>query len=673
MLPEEPEEPEEPDDAVWAFICRLVAAQAGRGLQSATVLQKMTESIHQENSKPALKALLSGSRDTDPNPEHQPTLHNARRQGSSLQSAQKASPAVDSRISVPQLEPQMPTNTEIRKMVRQEYRRSNTDTVAMAAKRREERDRDLQQPRSDDEKATWKNATIDSESYEGRLKDAATAKDGSDDSNSPTSGRPSRASTMYTPASSEGLISPSLLLSTWLGAGDNNKPTLRNPVSRPAGALPRTQVPRNIYRHVPVAGGEAVFGWGELFCDKGFATTRCAEVFRGLAKCLAEQFKPRTGSVITPEKLGILYSRFRLDREEYQFGNIFYILPRRGQNNTSSEAKKDHLAPYYKAIGYFFSDLECEYYLIPEPVSGTSVALSLQPSRPGVPCVPALTPYGFARFYTICVLANPEEEAQRMHMMARSLPPFTNKNNLPTRFPRNLFPARPDTNSRKLLTSAVEDLLYDLDPLLRMSSDSFSLSPGLRCPPAVQSYQLADYASSSVYSDSSSKGQEQEQEQEQGRWTPDRQESNVGLGISGMATSPGKEDGKVTRKMRDAHGHISQMKDRAPRPYGPTRLNTDNGGVSTVNTKLGDIAAWMEKDRAHARERDMIRERERDRRPALHPRRWTDRTPSSRAGEDRRPTWSEVIMEQQQQQKQKLEEEKNNKYRDTGRRGSRPG
>ncbi|KAI8634181.1 hypothetical protein F5Y19DRAFT_203005 [Xylariaceae sp. FL1651] len=305
------------------------------------------------------------------------------------------------------------------------------------------------------------------------------------------------------------------------------------------------KAPWALYRRSSSLSGEPVLEWGQLFDGNGYATARCGQVLRGLAKYLIEQFPPRGGLVITPEKLGFLYSQFRIEDEVYPLEDIFYYLPRQGNGNS--------LSNYYNRISDFFADLDCEYHLVPPSTTDTSLlarssstlsvssVMTASPSSPvfsrsssysslgpnpnpykplrsrprsARPCVPALTPVGFAQFFTTCVLAHPDEEAKRLDRIVRELQlvadissnnvtvpstpstpstplsPFPSSHTLttvtgsgseklPRQFLRSLLPVNADLNSRKLLEAAVNDLLYDLrlsSPLGSRSSSHFQMS-----------------------------------------------------------------------------------------------------------------------------------------------------------------------------------------------------
>ncbi|KAI0113754.1 hypothetical protein GGR51DRAFT_23311 [Nemania sp. FL0031] len=341
-----------------------------------------------------------------------------------------------------------------------------------------------------------------------------------------------------------------------------------------------------MYRRASNSGGEPVPEWGVLFDGNGFATPRCRQVFRGLGRCLAEEFPPHGAVVVTLDKLGLLYSRFRIEGEVHPFEDIFHVLPRR---ESSINPVSSRLATYHDRISDFFTDLDCEYYLIPPsppeadflarsptspsvvpspsaagppspvfPRSGSSytgLQLVTNPApnphshpsqyhqhqhlrprpRSARPSVPALTLEGFAQFFTLCVLAHPDEEAKRLSRIAGGLalaadvgpitanpamipsnsPPNPNplatssptqmqgppspitlasatglaaggfavagrSERLPRQFVRSLLPVTPDAKSRKLLAAAVEDLLCDLGLSASASPVSASSPSGHR-------------------------------------------------------------------------------------------------------------------------------------------------------------------------------------------------
>ncbi|KAI0192229.1 hypothetical protein EV127DRAFT_43781 [Xylaria flabelliformis] len=98
----------------------------------------------------------------------------------------------------------------------------------------------------------------------------------------------------------------------------DNVTLVRNPLSGPT-SVPAKKAPWPMNRRMSSSGGEPVSEWGVLFDGNGFATARLGQVLQGLAHCLAEKLSPRGGAVVTPEKLGLLYSRFRIEGEVHPF------------------------------------------------------------------------------------------------------------------------------------------------------------------------------------------------------------------------------------------------------------------------------------------------------------------------------------------------------------------
>ncbi|KAI0872472.1 hypothetical protein GGS24DRAFT_518537 [Hypoxylon argillaceum] len=263
---------------------------------------------------------------------------------------------------------------------------------------------------------------------------------------------PSPSSTVSVPSLS--LASPTATRPDTTRPGvrfSDNTPLVHSPVSGQAPA-PTRRASWAMYRRTSSSSGEPVPEWGVLFDGNGFATPRWGQ---------AEEFPPRAGVVITPEKLGLLYSRFRIEGEAHPFEDIFHILWRQ-------ESQTGGLVNYHDRINDFFADLDCEYYLVPpsthevdslarspsaSSVSSASPASPLSspafshprpspsfmqaalqaaaganvhrpsPPRPrsARPSVPALTLEGFVQFFTICALAHPDEEARRLNKIASEL------------------------------------------------------------------------------------------------------------------------------------------------------------------------------------------------------------------------------------------------------------
>ncbi|KAK5629364.1 hypothetical protein RRF57_005080 [Xylaria bambusicola] len=110
----------------------------------------------------------------------------------------------------------------------------------------------------------------------------------------------------------------------------DNVTLTRNAVSAPAKKAPWT-----MYRRMSSSSGETVPDWGVLFDANGYSTARCGQVLRGLAKYMAEEFSPRGTVVVTPEKLGVLYSRFKIEGEVHPFEGEHPFAPTALRNTLS--------------------------------------------------------------------------------------------------------------------------------------------------------------------------------------------------------------------------------------------------------------------------------------------------------------------------------------------------
>ncbi|KAI1107364.1 hypothetical protein F4804DRAFT_329399 [Jackrogersella minutella] len=182
--------------------------------------------------------------------------------------------------------------------------------------------------------------------------------------------------------------------------------------------------------------------WGVLFDERGYATLRNGQFLRGLARHVIDDLAPNSSNlVITPEKLNVLYSRYKVDPEVYPFVDIF-----------NSRARDVH-----DRIADFFTDLNCQYHLV-------------QLDSYSRPRVPALTPVGFAQYLTTCILAHPDEEFRRLDKIVTEVQLVADVSSAtdgqPEKLPRQLlrsqFPVRHDPKSRKVLAAALDDLMYDI-------------------------------------------------------------------------------------------------------------------------------------------------------------------------------------------------------------------
>ncbi|KAI0378312.1 hypothetical protein F5Y04DRAFT_291109 [Hypomontagnella monticulosa] len=266
-------------------------------------------------------------------------------------------------------------------------------------------------------------------------------------SNSATSSSIESLATVSSPTSP---LTPTSTVST-----DISKPVVRFTDRGP----PRTSLKRPIISRRSSASAVPVVEWGMLFDENGYPTLRISQFLKGLAKHVIDNFAPgSSGLAITPEKLCVLYSKYRLDLEIYPFVEIF--------NSTVKDA--------YDRIADFFYDLECQYHLVP---------LNSH-SRPRVP---ALTPVGFVQYITTCILAHPDEEFRRLDKIVTdvqlvadtSVAADGHPEKLPRQLLRSQFPVTYDPRSRKVLAAALEDLREDLG-LFRLSGPK---APSAIMPP----------------------------------------------------------------------------------------------------------------------------------------------------------------------------------------------
>ncbi|KAI0011685.1 hypothetical protein F4779DRAFT_571678 [Xylariaceae sp. FL0662B] len=246
----------------------------------------------------------------------------------------------------------------------------------------------------------------------------------SDASTSPAVGSPTGVSPLNTPP-----------IPTTKTAAETSKPTVRfSDRVLPPASLKRPLASRRANSNdVPVAE------WGVLFDENGYATRRVGQVLQVLARHIVDEFVPRNSLVVTPEKLGLLYSRYPLDPEVYRFSEMF-----------TCRARDAH-----DRIADFFTDLDCQYHLI-------------QLDSRSRPRVPALTPIGFAQYMTTCILAYPDEEFRRLDKIVQDIPltlgaAGNQSERLPRELLRSLFPVRPDSKSKKILIAALDDLMDDLE------------------------------------------------------------------------------------------------------------------------------------------------------------------------------------------------------------------
>lgn len=164
--------------------------------------------------------------------------------------------------------------------------------------------------------------------------------------------------------------------------------------------------------------------WGPLF-EGNRATARLGQFLRGLAIHLIEDYEPKYSLVITPSKMQKYYEDTKLSNELYPWQTVF-------DDRTSS-------------ISRLYREVEAQHHLVQGRVD----------ERPDIP---GLTPSGFERWSILMLLANPEQEFERLQKAVLDMP-ICNFDDRKERFPkeisRRLFPKIADSNTREKLEKAM--------------------------------------------------------------------------------------------------------------------------------------------------------------------------------------------------------------------------
>ncbi|KAJ3950631.1 uncharacterized protein N0V96_001781 [Colletotrichum fioriniae] len=181
--------------------------------------------------------------------------------------------------------------------------------------------------------------------------------------------------------------------------------------------------------------------WGVLFDSEGYPTNRLNSVLRGLATFMVTEFGSPDTLVVTPEKMLMLYTKYKVEPERFQYEGL---------------GPKDAL----ERIEFLYQDLDCQYHLV-------------QAAPRSHPNIPGLTPAGFAKWMISNILAYPDLEARRLHAIMTALPinadgPLLNDKpeRLPRQLSRHLFPEIHDKKVRKITDEAMWDCLEDVAPPL---------------------------------------------------------------------------------------------------------------------------------------------------------------------------------------------------------------
>jgi hypothetical protein len=101
-----------------------------------------------------------------------------------------------------------------------------------------------------------------------------------------------------------------------------------------------------------------------------------------------------------------------------------------------------------KALQSIYHKLHCDFHIVSE-------------GPKDVPNIPSLTPSGFVRWMTCCILAAPDQEASRLCQVVEALPielstPSSRSERLPKQLSRHLLPAKPDHITKEWMLRACE-------------------------------------------------------------------------------------------------------------------------------------------------------------------------------------------------------------------------
>ncbi|KAE9982729.1 hypothetical protein BLS_005471 [Venturia inaequalis] len=166
--------------------------------------------------------------------------------------------------------------------------------------------------------------------------------------------------------------------------------------------------------------------WQQLFDTRGEPTARLGQFLRGLALHLIEDYEPKKSLVISPTKLRQFYQDINVQEDTYPWTDIFRL------PNAS--------------ISKIYRELNCQHHFI-----------QINPND--VPDIPALTPDGFQRWYTLMIQAHPQAEFDRLSIAVRDMP-ISNADDRKERFPkelsRRLLPKRDNDQVRQLLGAALQ-------------------------------------------------------------------------------------------------------------------------------------------------------------------------------------------------------------------------
>ncbi|ETN45345.1 uncharacterized protein HMPREF1541_09176 [Cyphellophora europaea CBS 101466] len=155
-------------------------------------------------------------------------------------------------------------------------------------------------------------------------------------------------------------------------------------------------------------GDSSAFRWKYLIKQDKTATQQLEDLCIGLAKCIVTN-EDGIGPELTPQRLAAFYRRVG--------GNYDTLFLKSGDNGLSF---------IYKTFGCFHS---------------------LQPTHTPfeIPCIPCLTPHGFARWQTLQLLLSPDESVDFLQKAVQIYRiPRPDGGTFPTPLPKSCFPSQPD-------------------------------------------------------------------------------------------------------------------------------------------------------------------------------------------------------------------------------------
>ncbi|KAK4190239.1 hypothetical protein QBC35DRAFT_491112 [Podospora australis] len=356
----------------------------------------------------------------------------------------------------------------------------------------------------------------------------------------------------------------------------------------------------------PSAGVSAVDSkWGVLFDERG-PTKRWDQVIKGLGQYVMDEFLPKNTLLVTPEKLKVFYSSYKLNPEEFPLIDVF-------KNGSANMADK---------LANLYQQLNCEYYLVPSKPRD-------RPTEPG------LTLDGWSKWMTIFLQSYPSEEAKRFEKVVVDLPINAESlldgklERLPRQISRHLLPGKVDVSSRmkfdQAMRTAVEAMqLVPLSgrvappsPTERRPSQSRPVSPRSRYrPPSVDDPSPSSSVVGSPPDDDKRRG-------DRDRDRINRDSSNRTYESNGSA----RRD-PPRAPTRSATGPAASSSTRPPLSN-PRRRSTppprhqhsvsevsgggERGHATTFSRSASDVNIYSRRTEMRERDRERERERERDR------------------------------------------------------------